>query len=177
MGITCETVWRESSNYLDETISPELRVAMDEHIRDCRECASVMDGLRNVVTLYGDERMAELPAGFSQRLQHRLAANRPTPASTRRQFFGWAMAAAASVVAIGSFELLRHKRHEETVVPLHTPKPVPPDMQVVVAAGGHHFHRAACPLLNGQSSPRTIAASEAIHEGFGPCPRCMGEYL
>jgi len=176
MGITCETVWRESSNYLDETISPELRLAMDEHIQGCKQCASVIDGLRNIVTLYGDERMAELPAGFSQRLQRRLEANK---LPTRRHFFGWAVAFAASVVAVGSFELLRHTAPEkpEAVAPPHTPKPVPPDMQVVVAEGGGHFHRAACPLLNGRSNLRTIAAAEAIHEGLTPCPRCMTEYL
>jgi anti-sigma factor RsiW len=176
MGITCETVWRESSDYLDGTITPEMRLAMDEHIQGCKECASVMDGLRNIVTLYGDERMAELPVGFSQRLQRKLEANQPP---TRRQFFGWAVAFAASVVAIGSFELLRHTGHEKNnaVAPSHTPKPVPPDMQVVVAGGGLHFHRAACPLLNGRANVRTIAAAEAVHEGFTPCPRCMTEYL
>ena len=174
MGITCETVWRESSNYLEGDITPELRLAMDEHIQGCKECASVMDGLRNVVRLYGDERMSELPAGFSQRLQRKLEANKPP---TRRQFFGWAVAFAASVVAVGSFELLHHKTQEKAVETPHKPKPVPPDMQVVVADGGQHFHRAACPLLKGRSHPRTIIAAEAMHEGFGPCPRCMSEYL
>jgi len=177
MGINCETVWRESSNYLDETISPELRLAMDEHIRGCRECASVMDGLRNVVTLYGDERMTELPVGFSQRLKRKLEADRKP---TRRQFFGWAAAFAASVVAVGSYELLHHAaggKPEVVTTPHHTPKPIPPDMQVVVAQGDPHFHRAACSVLNGKSNPRTIAAAEAMHEGYGPCPRCMTEYL
>lgn len=175
MGITCETVWRESSNYLEGDISPELRFAMDEHIRGCKECASVMDGLRNVVTLYGDERMFELPAGFSRRMQRKLEANKPP---TRREFFGWAVAAvAASVLAVGSFELLHHTTPEKAVAPPHKLKPVPPDMQVVVADGGQHFHRASCPLLQGRSNPRTMAAAEAIHEGFGPCPRCMSEYL
>jgi putative zinc finger protein len=174
MGITCETVWRESSNYLEGDIAAELRIAMDEHIQGCRECASVMDGLRNVVTLYGDERMFELPDGFSRRLQRKLEASKPP---TRRQFFGWAVAFAASVVAVGSFELLHHATQEKAVAPPHKPKPVPPDMQVVVADGGKHFHRAACPLLLGRSNRRTIAAGEGIHEGFGPCPRCMSEYL
>jgi len=174
MGITCETVWRESSNYLERDIAPELRLAMDEHIRGCKECAAVMDGLRNVVTLYVDERMSELPIGFSQRLQRKLEANKPP---TRRQFFGWAVAVAASVVAVGSFELLHHIAQEKAVVTPHKPKPVPLDMQVVVADGVQHFHRAACPLLQGHSNPRTIGAAEAIHEGYGPCPRCMSEYL
>ena len=175
MGMNCETVWRESSNYLDETISPELRLAMDEHIQGCKQCASVIDGLRNIVTLYGDERMAELPAGFSQRLQRRLEANK---LPTRRHFFGWAVAFAASVVVVGSFELLRHTSEKpEAVAPPHTRKPIPPDMQVVVAEGGAHFHHAACPLLSGRSNLRTVAAAEAIHEGLSPCPRCMTEYL
>jgi Putative zinc-finger len=174
MGITCETVWRESSNYLEEDIAPELRLAIDEHIQGCKECASVMDGLRNIVTLYGDERMSELPAGFSRRLQRKLEATTPP---TRRQFFGWAVAFAASVVAVGSFELLHHTTHEKAVATPHKTKPVPLDMQVVVADGDKHFHRAACTVLNGKSNPRTIAASEALHEGFGPCPRCMREYL
>jgi hypothetical protein len=174
MGITCETVWRESSNYLEGDIAPKLRLAMDEHIQSCKECASIMDGLRNVVTLYGDERMMGLPAGFSRRLQHKLEAAKPP---TRRQFFGWAVAFAASVVAVGSVELLHHKTQDKSVATPHKPKPVPPEMQVIVADGGQHFHRAACPLLNGRSNPRTIAAAEAIREGFGPCPQCMKEYL
>jgi anti-sigma factor RsiW len=174
MGVTCETVWRESSNYLEGDVAPELRLALDEHIQGCKECASVMDGLRNLVTLYGDERMSELPAGFSRRLQRKLEATKPP---TRRQFFGWAVAFAASVVAVGSFELLHRTTHEKSVATPHKPKPVPPDMQVVVADGDKHFHRAACAVLNGKSNLRIIAAREAIHEGFGPCPRCMIEYL
>jgi hypothetical protein len=124
MGITCETIWHESSNYLEGDIAPELRIAMNEHIRGCKECASVMDGLRNVVTLYGDERMSELPVGFSQRLQRKLEANKPP---TRRQFFGWAVAFAASVVAVGSFELLHHTTQEKAGETPHKPKPVPPE--------------------------------------------------
>jgi len=174
MGITCETVWRESSNYLEGDIAPELRVAIDEHTQGCKECKSVMDGLRNVVTLYGDERLMALPAGFSQRLQSKLNANK-TP--TRRQFFGWAVAVAASVVAVGSFELFHHTAQEKAVETPHKPKPVPPEMKVVVADGGQHFHRAECPLLKGSSNPRTITAAEAIHEGFDPCPQCMSVYL
>ena len=73
MVVNCEEVWREISNYLDGGIEADLRLAMDEHIRGCRRCAAVLDGTRNVVQLYGDERMLEVPLGFSQRLQHRLA--------------------------------------------------------------------------------------------------------
>ena len=72
MVVNCEEVWREISNYLEGDIEPGLRLAMEEHIRGCQRCTAVLDGTRNVVQLYGDERMLEVPLGFSQRLQHRL---------------------------------------------------------------------------------------------------------
>ena len=41
---------------------------MDVHFQSCKHCASVLAGVRNVVQLYGDERMLEVPAGFSSRI-------------------------------------------------------------------------------------------------------------
>src|ERR1700674_361314 len=69
----CEEVRREISNYVDGDVDAVLRASMDEHIRTCARCASVLAGTRNVVQLYGDERMLEVPAGFSRRLEKRLA--------------------------------------------------------------------------------------------------------
>src|SRR5437879_12518446 len=87
MVVNCEEVWREISNYLDGGIEPDLRLAIEEHIRGCRHCAAVLDGTRNVVQLYGDERMLEVPLGFSLRLQSRLEEeNMP---SSWRGFLGW----------------------------------------------------------------------------------------
>ena len=57
MGITCEIVWRQSSEYLDGTLDESSRHAMEQHIQGCQQCAAVIDGLRNIVALYGDERM------------------------------------------------------------------------------------------------------------------------
>src|ERR1700682_4034573 len=70
---SCEQVWREISNYVEGDIDAALRSSMDEHFRTCKRCASVLAGTRNVVQLYGDERMLEVPAGFSRRLENRLA--------------------------------------------------------------------------------------------------------
>ena len=71
----CEQVWRQISNYVDGDVDVGLRAAMDEHFRACTKCASVLAGTRNVVALYGDERMIEVPAGFSSRLERRLTKN------------------------------------------------------------------------------------------------------
>src|SRR3989442_12588666 len=104
MVVSCEEVWREISNYLDGEVDASLCAAMEDHLRGCKHCTAVLDGTRNVVQLYGDERMFEVPLGFSHRLQRRLEENMP---STRRGFLGWMVAAAAAVLVAGSFELGR----------------------------------------------------------------------
>ncbi len=73
--MNCEHVWREVSNYIDGDVDVALRSSMEEHFKTCQRCASVLAGTRNVVQLYGDERMLEVPAGFSRRLEKRLATN------------------------------------------------------------------------------------------------------
>jgi hypothetical protein len=180
MGIACETVWRETSNYVDGTVSPQLQLAMDEHITTCKRCASVVDGVRNVVMLYGDDRMAELPAGFSQRLQRKLETNMPK-IQTRRNFFGWGLAFAASVLVAGGIELSRHDSHQKTEVGSktqgHQAKPVPPDLEVIIADQGRHFHLAGCAYLVNYKTLHKMKAKDAIQSGHSPCPRCLSEYV
>ena len=72
LDIDCYQVWRELSSYLEDDLPPQLRLQIEEHLRDCRHCMAVYDGVRNVVRLMGDEKMIELPAGFSRRLHERL---------------------------------------------------------------------------------------------------------
>jgi len=176
--IACEKVWHESSNYVDGTVAPELRLAMDEHIKTCRRCASVIDGMRNIVTLYGDERMAELPAGFSQRLRSKLEANMP---QTRRRFFGWGLAFAASVLVAGGIELARYRNYQppdaSPKLGRREAKPVPPDLDVVVADDGKLFHLAACSLIIDRNTIRKMKARDALQLGCRPCPRCLNQYI
>jgi anti-sigma factor (TIGR02949 family) len=70
--ISCEEVWRELSNYLDDEITPEVRARMEEHFKVCNHCTAVLDGIRNVVQLVGDATAFELPAGFRERLYRKL---------------------------------------------------------------------------------------------------------
>src|SRR6267143_3386892 len=97
MVVNCEEVWREISNYLEGDIDPSLRAAMDQHVHSCKRCTAVLAGTRNVIQLYGDERMVEVPLGFSHRLHRRLEENMPAN-NSRRTFFGWIVAAAAAVL-------------------------------------------------------------------------------
>lgn len=177
MVIDCEQVWREVSDYLDGEVDPELRAAIEEHVRGCQRCTAVLDGMRNVVQLYGDERMMEVPVGFSRRLHQRLEGDM---SSSRRTFLGWAVAAAASILVAGGIEVARSSvfsrpglRSEHA----RASNRVPPDMMVIVAEDGKTFHVAGCPFIHDKTRLRTIPAHQAEQEGYAPCVRCMKKYL
>ena len=70
--ISCLEVWREISNYIDESVDEELRARIEEHLKQCNHCSAVLDGSRNVVTLVGDGRSFDLPGGFGRRLYEKL---------------------------------------------------------------------------------------------------------
>lgn len=72
MVLNCKHVWEEISNYIDDSVSPELREAIEEHLAHCSHCAAVLDSTRNILYLIADERTFELPVGFSERLHARL---------------------------------------------------------------------------------------------------------
>jgi len=178
MVVNCEQVWREISNYLEGDIEPNLRIAVDEHIRGCQRCAAVLDGTRNVVQLYGDERMLEVPLGFSRRLENRLGENRQH--STRRGFLGWMVAAAAAVLVAGVVEVGRASISSRPDLRSQQANPgtgVPPEMVVVISTDGKLFHRRGCPFIHDRAHVQTLTAREAMHEGYTPCVRCMKEYL
>jgi len=178
MVVTCEQVWHELSNYLDGEVSPEVRVAMEEHIRGCQKCSAVLDGTRNVIGLYGEDRMFEPPQGFSQRLHKRLEENMPRQRGTA---FGWMVAVAAALLIVGSFEIGDSSAFVGPQLRSEHAQPgtgVPPEMMVVVAEDGKLFHAGAgCPLLHDKAHLRTMTASEARREGYTPCVRCMKQYL
>jgi hypothetical protein len=177
MVVRCEDVWREVSNYLDADVAPELQTAIEEHVRGCNRCTAVVDGMRNVIQIYGDERMVEVPLGFSRRLRQRLADN---VSAGRRSFFGWLVAAAATVLVAGGFEAARSSvfgRPSLRSEHARASDRVPPDMLVVVAEEGKTFHVAGCPFIHDKNHLRTMPAREAEQWGYAPCIRCMKKYL
>jgi len=177
MVVTCEQVWREISNYIEHEVDPSLRAAMEEHFRQCKHCSAVLDGTRNVIQLYGDDRVIELPIGFSSRLRRRLQEEMPAPKGTA---WGWMVAvAAAALIVIGgvagrssAFSTALRSEHAKPA-----PGPVPADMMVVVSDDGKTFHAAGCPFIHDKAHTRTIAAGEAMREGYVPCMRCLRKYL
>ncbi|HET7871369.1 MAG TPA: MEDS domain-containing protein [Terriglobales bacterium] len=70
--ITCDEVLAEVSNYVDGTVATSLRQRMDHHFESCPQCKSVLDGIRNVVELAGDERALPAPRNMSRNLRAKL---------------------------------------------------------------------------------------------------------
>jgi Putative zinc-finger len=179
MVVTCEHVWREISNYLEGETDPALRAAMEDHFRTCKACASVLAGTRNVIALYRDERMIEVPAGFGQRLEKKLAQEVQSDRSGWSTWSAWLVPVAALLLIGGGLRLansltLTPPLRSEHADPGHD---IPPDMPVVVSVATKTFHVAGCDFIHNKETVRTMKASEAIQAGYVPCVRCMRKYL
>jgi anti-sigma factor RsiW len=72
MVLNCRHVWNQISDYIDGSVAPELREAIEEHLAHCRHCAAVLDSTRNILVLVADDRTFELPIGYSERLHAKL---------------------------------------------------------------------------------------------------------
>ena len=176
MVVSCEEVWREVSNYVEEDVNPDLRAAMAEHFRVCKGCTSILEGTRNVIKLYGDESMVSVPLGYSYRLHRRLEQDMHP---SRRTFFGWMVAAAAGVLVAGGFEMARSSGRLQHMRSPHAQmaSAVPPDMMVLIYPEGKVFHVAGCTSIPAQAKLRSVQAREAEREGYTPCVRCLKQYL
>ena len=74
MKIDCKHVWEHISAYIDGDVDASLRAEIDRHLEHCEICSAVMDSTRNIVVLIADDRIFEIPAGYSERLHRRLDA-------------------------------------------------------------------------------------------------------
>ncbi len=72
MVIDCKHVWNCISEYLDGTLSQETRTVVQKHLEHCEICSAILDSTRNVIILTADDRVFELPVGFSERLHARI---------------------------------------------------------------------------------------------------------
>lgn len=179
MVVNCETVWKDISNYIEGDVDTGLRAAMEEHFRTCKRCTSVLEGTRNVIQLYGDERMIEVPAGFSRRLERRLAQSTQTRRPTWSTWSAWLVPIAAVALIAGGLRWANSLSVSHPLQSEHAQEGynIPPDMLVVVSAGAKQFHVAGCDVIHNKDKARTITAKEAMREGYVPCVRCMRKYL
>lgn len=181
MVVNCEHVWREISNYLDNEVDAGARAAMEAHFQECKHCTAVLDGTRNVVQLYGDDRLFELPAGFSQRLQRRLARQSSSSEFGRLRSF-WMLTVAAVALIVGGLTLGNSAVFKQADLRSRLAQPphgIPTSLMVAVSTEGKVFHIPGCKYLHKRAgeSPQLMTASEALQQGYAPCPRCLRQYL
>lgn len=174
MGIKCEEVWQEISNYLEGEMDSARRAAFEEHFAACRECASVVHGTRNVLALYRDKRLFQPPAGFGERVDDRI---RRQIAGQRGTAYGWVLSAAAVLIlSVMLFGANRAARNLPVPLDEHSQPAVRiPVKMVAVNEEGKTFHLPTCSYLHGKW--KLIPAEEAIRLGYNPCIRCMKEAL
>ena len=72
MVIDCKHVWDRISEFLDDSLSPESRELMQKHLEHSEDCSAILDSTRNILILTADERVFELPLGYSERLHARI---------------------------------------------------------------------------------------------------------
>lgn len=72
MALSCRHVWDHISEYIDNTLDPQVRAEVERHLATCEICSAIIDSTRNIIILMADERVFELPLDFSKRLHARL---------------------------------------------------------------------------------------------------------
>jgi predicted anti-sigma-YlaC factor YlaD len=175
MGIiSCQEVWKDVSDYIDNELEPLRRAALDRHFAGCRHCTALLEGMRNVITIYQDERIFAPPDGFHERLRQKL--EKETKRS-RRKFLAWSLAAAAAVpLAFVAFSA------RKLVLPGHetqrpASEPERGEQPNTVAISEDHddklYHVPGCSHLAGQAKFLTV--QEAVREGYTPCVFCIAK--
>jgi hypothetical protein len=72
MVIDCKHVWNYISDFIDGALPEETRVTVQKHLDHCEICSAILDSTRNIIILTADDRVFELPVGFSERLHKRI---------------------------------------------------------------------------------------------------------
>jgi len=69
----CHGLAATISEYIDGELSPELCLALEQHLSECPNCTIVVNTMRKTIELYRQpEPETELPAAVKSRLYQRL---------------------------------------------------------------------------------------------------------
>ena len=175
MDLKCEQMWLLISDYGDGEVLAPVRADMDRHLITCTRCTAVLAGTKNLVQLYGDERMFSVPLDFSPALHRRLSQQaRPE----RGAAFTWALSLAGAGLAAAAMLLFSLPRFAQPTLRAPMSQPAlraPIANLVVVSDDGKTFHVPGCTYIHGKS--RMIPVEEAMKEGYNPCIRCEAELI
>lgn len=172
--MSCQEVWRDISDYIDEDLDPVQEARLRQHFSECRHCRALLDGMRNVIALYRDERVLAPPYGFHERLHQRLGEGMK---SSRRFFLTWALTAAAAIpLGLGLFAARRFVfQQHDSPLPAKEPDRLPIIETVAISSDQDDklYHSTGCSHLRGK--PKFISLEKAVREGYSPCKYCIGK--
>ena len=84
--VRCVLIWRKVSEFVDNEVSSSMRSTIELHTADCAGCKSVVEGVRNVVRVFGDPRLFPLPKGFRRRTLQKIRSHIATLSRKRASF-------------------------------------------------------------------------------------------
>lgn len=70
--MNCKDFLKELTDYLDGTISVNVRAELEEHLIWCRDCHVVMNTTKKTIEIYRDNRLYELPEQLRSQLQQAI---------------------------------------------------------------------------------------------------------
>ncbi|MEW6209849.1 MAG: sigma-70 family RNA polymerase sigma factor [Acidobacteriota bacterium] len=65
--VSCKTVLREISSYIEGEVNPDLRLRIEAHLKYCRRCKLVLDTTRKVIYLVADDKVLIPPFALTGR--------------------------------------------------------------------------------------------------------------
>jgi hypothetical protein len=66
--VSCKKLAQNLSGYIEGDVDRELCGEIERHLFYCRRCSVLLDSVRKVLVISGDEQTFELPMGYEERL-------------------------------------------------------------------------------------------------------------
>jgi anti-sigma factor RsiW len=70
--LTCKDFLNEISDYLDETLEPEVRAKLHAHVSECPNCWVILDTTEKTIRVYKGIEAQQLPNDVHNRLMSAL---------------------------------------------------------------------------------------------------------
>ena len=66
--VSCKKLAQNLSGYIEGDVNREICGEIERHLAHCRRCSVLLDSVRKVLVISGDEQKFELPMGYEERL-------------------------------------------------------------------------------------------------------------
>lgn len=72
--MNCSEFLSQLSDFLENKVATDLRIDLDQHLKDCEHCTITMNTTRKTIEIYRSHEIYELPSGLRERLQAAILA-------------------------------------------------------------------------------------------------------